>query len=475
MKLWARVFLGYFLIVGLSGWFLLRVFVSEVKPGVRDAVEDVMVDTAQLLAELARDDLLANRLPNGRFAQSVEAYRQRPVKATIWGLEKQTLDFRIYVTDANGIVRYDSEHKAVGENYANWHDVYRTLRGEYGARSTRDDPADETSGVMHVAAAIKDQQRIVGVVTVAKPSRTLAPIIERGERTVFRQGLLLLGITLLIGSIFTAWLTLSMGKLVRYARLLAAGQPAEPPSRGRDEIGELSRALAQLRNEVDGRAYVEHYVQHLTHEMKSPLAAIRGAAELLAESDLPEAERQRFVGNVQLQSERLQTLIDKLLRLAQLEQQRELEAPVTLSVQELFADLEQALSPQALRRQIQMSFSADPALQITGDRFLLSLALTNLLQNALDFSPVGGTITCTASADATHVTIRVQDQGPGIADYAHERLFERFFSLFCPDGAPKSTGLGLALVREIATLHGGEILLENSAEGGAIASLTIPL
>ena len=409
MKLWARVFLGYFLIVGLSGWFLLRVFVSEVKPGVRDAVEDVMVDTAQLLAELARDDLLANRLPNGRFAQSVEAYRQRPVKATIWGLEKQTLDFRIYVTDANGIVRYDSEHKAVGENYANWHDVYRTLRGEYGARSTRDDPADETSGVMHVAAAIKDQQRIVGVVTVAKPSRTLAPIIERGERTVFRQGLLLLGITLLIGSIFTAWLTLSMGKLVRYARLLAAGQPAEPPSRGRDEIGELSRALAQLRNEVDGRAYVEHYVQHLTHEMKSPLAAIRGAAELLAESDLPEAERQRFVGNVQLQSERLQTLIDKLLRLAQLEQQRELEAPAALNISELFADLEQALSPQALRRQIRISFIAEPTLMITGDRFLLSLALTNLLQNALDFSPAGGTITCTANADATQVTIRVQD------------------------------------------------------------------
>ena len=121
-----------------------------------------------------------------------------------------------------------------------------------------------------------------------------------------------------------------------------------------------------------------------------------------------------------------------------------------------------------------MSFNAEPTLTITGDRFLLSLALTNLLQNALDFSPAGGTITCTASADATQVTLRVQDQGPGIADYAHQRLFERFFSLPRPDGAPKSTGLGLALVREIATLHGGEILLENSAEGGAIASLNIP-
>lgn len=474
MKLWARVFLGYFLIVGLSGWFLLRVFVNEVKPGVRDAVEDVMVDTAQLLAELARDDLLANRLPKGRFAQSVEAYRLRPIKATIWGLEKQTLDFRIYVTDASGIVLYDSEHKSIGEDYANWRDVYRTLRGEYGSRSTRDDPDDSNSSVMHVAAAVQDGNRVVGVVTVAKPARTLTPIIERGERTVLRQGLLLLGATLLIGGAFTAWLTISMGRLVRYARLLAAGQPAEPPSRGRDEIGELSRALAQLRNEVDGRAYVEHYVQHLTHEMKSPLAAIRGAAELLAENDLPDAERHRFTANVQAQSERLQTLIDKLLRLAQLEQQRELEAPVTINVLELFADLEPAMSPQAAQRKIALRFVAEPALELTGDRFLLSLALNNLLQNAIDFSPPGGSVMCAANTDATNVEFRIKDQGPGIADYASERLFERFFSLPRPDGTPKSTGLGLSLVHEIAALHGGEIRLENSPDGGAAATLSIP-
>ena len=143
MKLWARVFLGYFLIVGLSGWFVLRVFVSEVKPSVRNAVEDVMVDTAQLLAELARDDLLADRLTTGRFAESVTAYRQRPVQVSIWGLEKKTLDFRIYVTDADGIVRYDSEQKAVGENYAGWRDVYLTLRGGYGSRSTRENPQDQ--------------------------------------------------------------------------------------------------------------------------------------------------------------------------------------------------------------------------------------------------------------------------------------------------------------------------------------------
>lgn len=474
MKLWARVFLGYFLIVGLAGWFLLRVFVSEVKPGVRDAVEDVMVDTAHLLAELARDDLLAGRLPGGRFAESVEAYRRRPVRATIWGLEKQTLDFRIYVTDAQGIVRYDSERKAVGKNYSAWRDVYLTLRGEYGARSTRDNPDDESSGVMHVAAAIQDKDRIVGTVTVAKPSRTLAPIIARGEDAVRRQGLMLLGATLLLGGAFTTWLTVAMSRLVRYARALAAGQPAEPPSRGRDEIGELSRALAHLRNEVDGRAYVEHYVQHLTHEMKSPLAAIRGAAELLEEAGLPETERQRFTGNVRTQSERLQTLIDRLLRLAQLEQQRELEAPVEIEIATLFADLEQSLAPQATRRGVALHFTTPPALRVTGDRFLLTQALTNLLQNALDFSPPASTIACTADSDGRTVEFHIRDHGPGIADYARERLFERFFSLPRPDGAPKSTGLGLALVQEVASLHGGTVRLDNAPDGGALATLILP-
>lgn len=474
MKLWARVFLGYFLIVGLSGWFVLRVFVSEVKPGVREAVEDVMVDSAHLLAELAREDLLAQRLPGGRFAQSVEAYRQRSVKATIWGLEKQTLDFRVYVTDANGIVRYDSEHKAVGEDFSNWRDVYLTLRGEYGSRSTREDPEDQNSSVMHVAAPITAEGRIVGVVTVAKPSRTLAPIIERSERTVLRHGLLLLGATLLIGGAFTAWLTLSMGRLVRYARLLAAGQPAEPPARGRDEIGELARALARLRDEVDGRAYVEQYVQHLTHEMKSPLAAIRGAAELLAEADLPLAERGRFAENVRTQSERLHVLIDKLLRLAQVEQLRGIETPAMIDIPSLFADLEHAMTPLAMRRSIVLRFEAASGLTVSGERFLLNIALTNLIQNALDFSPAGGTVVCSAVATDSDIRIQVRDQGPGIADFAVERVFERFFSLPRPDGSPKSTGLGLALVKEIAGLHGGSIRIENEADGGALATLSLP-
>lgn len=95
------------------------------------------------------------------------------------------------------------------------------------------------------------------------------------------------------------------------------------------------------------------------------------------------------------------------------------------------------------------------------------------MQNAVDFSPSGSTVEITAAAEGGYVALRVRDHGTGIPEYAQARLFERFFSLPRPNGTPKSTGLGLPLVREIATLHGGDVTLDNALAGGAIATLRI--
>lgn len=473
MKLWARVFLGYFLVVGLAGWFVLRVFVGEVKPGVREAVEDVMVDSANFVAELAADDLVAGRLPGGRFAAAVGAYGKRSVRAPIWGLEKVSLDFRVYVTDDRGIVRYDSAGEALGRDYSRWIDVQRTLRGQYGARTTRSDPSDDATSTLFVAAPIYSGQKIVGVATIAKPVAALQPIIERGQRAVLRHGAILLAATLLVGAGFTAWLTISINRLVRYARALAGGERAAPPARGRDEIGELSRALAALRQEVDGRAYVERYVQHLTHEMKSPLTAIRGASELLAEP-LPEADRRRFAESARAQVERLRSLVERLLRLAQLEHLQKLEAIEPVPLDALLADLERDFSAVAARCGVGLHCSAEPGTRVQGDRFMLGQAVSALLENALEFSLPGGRVECVARRDPTHATIVVSDNGPGIPEYAQGRIFERFFSLPRPDGAPRSTGLGLSLAREIALLHHGVLTVHNRPEGGVAATLSLP-
>src|SRR5204862_5975644 len=114
-------------------------------------------------------------MEHGRFAASVDELARRRLDARIWNYTKRHTEYRIYVTDAKGIVVYDSSHQDVGKDYSRWNDVYLTLRGKYGARSTRSDPKDDSSSVMHVAAPIRDGARIIGVVTVAKANGRIQP------------------------------------------------------------------------------------------------------------------------------------------------------------------------------------------------------------------------------------------------------------------------------------------------------------
>src|SRR5690606_37642697 len=136
-------------------WFVLSTVMDEIRPGVRQSTEETLVDTANLLAEILRDEVKNGSLAQGRLPALLESYGRRRPQEQIWGVQKQTVNHRIYVTDAKGIVLLDSSGLAVGQDYSRWNDVLLTLRGQYGARSTREDPADEDSSVMYVAAPIK--------------------------------------------------------------------------------------------------------------------------------------------------------------------------------------------------------------------------------------------------------------------------------------------------------------------------------
>jgi two-component system sensor histidine kinase CreC len=112
---------------------------------------------------------------------------------------------------------------------------------------------------------------------------------------------------------------------------------------------------------------------------------------------------------------------------------------------------------------------------ITGDGFLLFQALSNLLQNAIDFAPENSAIAVRAQTDEKFLRLVVTDNGCGIPDYAEHRIFDKFFSLQRPDTGKKSTGLGLNFVKEVASLHQGAVKLENRNTGGVTATLSLPL
>ncbi|WP_053156222.1 two-component system sensor histidine kinase CreC [Pseudomonas sp. Pf153] len=472
MPLGIRIFLVYVLFIGLTGYFVLGTVIEQIRPGVRQSTEETLVDTANLMAEILRDDFKAGTLNQNRWPQLLKAYGERQPAATIWGLPKNQVSHRIYVTDAKGIVVLDSSGVAVGQDYSRWNDVYLTLRGQYGARSSRSIADDPASSVMHVGAPIRDNGRIIGVVTVAKPNSSLQPYIDRTERRLLLYGAGLIGLGLVLGALLSWWLSSALRRLTRYAQAVSQGQRVEVPHYRGGEFEQLAHALEHMRTQLEGKAYVERYVHTLTHELKSPLAAIRGAAELL-QSDMPAAQHQRFVSNIDNESVRMQQLIERLLNLAQVEQRQGLEDVVAVPLAALFDELLEARGGWIERRQLNVECRIARDLVLTGEAFLLRQALGNLLDNALDFTPANGLLRLSAERIGSRVEIRLFNLADPIPDYALPRLSERFYSLPRPDSGRKSTGLGLNFVEEVVQLHGGEFGIGN-VEGGVEVVLRLP-
>jgi two-component system, OmpR family, sensor histidine kinase CreC len=473
MYLGIRMMFAGFVMLGVAMFFVLNTFVTEIRPSVREVTEEVMVDAAHLLAELAADDLAGGSIGSGRFAAHVRAYQQRQVNVAIWGIAKETLDFRVYVTDARGIVQFDSEGKDVGQDFSRWRDVALTLRGEYGARATREQTSDYAPTIYYVAAPVKAGEQLLGVLTLAKAMDTIEPFIERAEWRVLRSGAWLLLWSLLIGAGITLWTVYEVRRLARYAEDVEAGKRVAAPE-VRGELGKLARAMASMRARLEGQQYVERYVTALTHELKSPLAAIRASGELLGEP-MDEIDRKRFAGHVVDQSQRMQRSVDRLLELTRLEQTQRLDDTLPHEVCAMVIEVVDALKPRADAARVAVDV-ASPAAPIVAsmDRELMKLALSNVLENAIAFSNAEARVHITVGMCAQHAHITVHDGGPGVDAAVLAKIGERFVSTPRPNGAPKSSGLGLAIVMQIMQLHHGEFTLANAGRG-ACATLRWPL
>lgn len=463
-------------IISLGFYQLARHFLAEVEPQTYQATEEVMVDISNLLAEIIAKDLAQGQLDTEELRNAFDKAHKRQIRAKIFEHLKTAVGIHVYVTDAKGTVIFDSDNgRREGEDFSMKRDVSLTLDGQYGARSSREDPKNNGTSVLYVAAPIGERLKPVGVLTVYKPQADMRPLIQERRRIIYIAcGLIGSGILFLIGAVFL-WLFHPIGKITDYARAIERGERPPKPKIGIGrEVNTLAHALDSMRDSLEGRRYAERYIQTLTHEMKSPLAAIRGAAELLRE-EMPAADRKRFLENILAETSRSERLINFLLELASIEGKKNLDSAVELDFQTLLARAIDEARPRAELAgiQIQTHGSTSPIL-LHGDAFILRAAVTNLLENGIDFSPPRATIEIGLKTTDTHLELTIRDHGPGIPEYAQERVFERFYSLRHHTAGRKGTGLGLTLVREAAELHGGKITLAAAEGGGTLATLELP-
>lgn len=473
MNFFIRFFVGYVAISALAILLAMKLFTGQFIPGVRQSVEETLVQTANLLAEMAGRELARSSPAGARGIEAIFlAYEQRRFQADIYGVVKNDPDLRVYVTDDQGRVMFDSSGRDQGADYSRWIDVSRTLQGRYGARSTRENPYDPGASVMYVAAPILKDGRIVGVLSVGKPSRSFQAFIDLTETRMRHGAYGLLALALVLALVFSYWMTRDLRRLVGYAHEVAEGKRDRIPIEGRSELRRLAAALEHLRAELDGKAHVEKVAQLLAHELKSPIAAVRGAVELLADESDP-VRRTRLLTNIAAEAERQQRIVEGVLNLARAESRGHLDEVTPVALEEVVREALDARAGRLTAKSLNLDIRLAPA-PLQGSRFLLRQATGNLLDNAIDFSPVGATLHLTLEREDDQILLCLHDEGPGVPDYALPRVFERFYSTPRPDSGERSSGLGLNLVREVARLHGGSVELKNHPLGGAQACLRLP-
>ncbi|MGV0960956.1 MAG: phosphate regulon sensor histidine kinase PhoR [Limnohabitans sp.] len=228
------------------------------------------------------------------------------------------------------------------------------------------------------------------------------------------------------------------------------------------------------------------FVANVSHEIRTPLTVLSGFVETLQSIPLPEAERQRYLDLMAVQASRMQSLVADLLTLSQLEGSLPPGMSEKVSVQELMTQV--ASDAQALSAVLSQSegdqqscahhlvFEPAPAWVLLGVRSELLSAISNLVSNAVRYTPAGGTIQVAWSRDAGQVILSVRDTGPGIAPEHLPRLSERFYRVDRSRSRETGgTGLGLAITKHVAQRHGGELRIESQVGQGSTFMLVLPV
>jgi len=344
-----------------------------------------------------------------------------------------------------------------------WPDV-RAARDHHVVSTTVWRAPDRTP-VITAAAPLPDRS---GVAMTTMNARDITQTV-RVER--FRLSLVLLSVTLVsvLLSLFLArTIVRPLRRLARAAVRVRLGRAREVvvprlPSR-RDELGMLARALSDMSLALRGRIdATEAFAADVTHELKNPLASLRSAMEGLGRIKDP-ALQDQLLAIMRDDVHRLDRLITDISEASRLDAQlsRAKFEPVDLAA--LVAGLVAQRQARGAARDVRLRFdqNGDAPLLVLGEGTRVERAIENLLDNAVSFSPDGGTVTVALAEERGDVVVRVEDEGPGVPEQEREAIFRRFQSIRPSDEAfGQHSGLGLAIARTIVEGHQGSIMVES--------------
>lgn len=378
--------------------------------------------------------------------------------------QKVTLaGFRIL--DPNGIVIGGSSEVGLALDHVE--EVASALRGRYRSvlrvRISDEPPPPVYSlsrgtGIRVFAAfPVFVGDRVAGVIYTSRtPSNILKHLYEE-RRKVALAAFTILGVTFLTGFIFLRVITRPIHGLIRYTAQIGYGRQDSarlPAHHGSREIAKLAQSFMDMAQRLSERSdYIANFAAHVSHELKSPLTSIQGAAELMRDGDgtMTASEREKFLSNIVKDTERLTALLERLRDLARADNPQE-RGPVSLAT--VLSDVRLAFPDFAFH------VDGDAGRTIMMSRENAAIIFKHLADNAQRHNASRMRVQILSETDRLCVT--VSDDGDGISDNNRERIFDPFFTTRREAGG---TGMGLGIVRSMLSAHGGSIRLVPSTRG----------
>ncbi len=315
------------------------------------------------------------------------------------------------------------------------------------------------------------------ILTVKAP--TLRAVFrEEFVSTFLYAGLAAIGLSFLLALVLSRWISAPLARMVLASRAVARGEYPAVPVEGPGEVQELARALNEMSQQVQASQHSQRdFVANVSHELKTPLTSIQGFAQAILDGAVQTPEAlQKAASVIYDEANRMHRLVLDLLSLARLEGgTADLErAPVDMGA--LLENVIDRFRQQAEAAGLSLTCEAAGPLSLTGDEDRLTQVFTNLVENAIKFTPRGGRVAISAVQVNGSVEVSVSDTGPGISAADLPRVFERFYQVEkSRPGGRMGVGLGLPIARQIVLAHGGLIWVESQPAQGSRFMVKLPI
>lgn len=383
-------------------------------------------------------------------------------------------DGRVLITDDRGTVLYDTNGLETGKLYAS-KEIISSLKGQTSYIYSK----KLNIGKVIVPIQNKSDGKIKGVVLLTSSYGSISKGSERMRNITYLIVMSLAVLVFLLSFTFSGAFTKPFQQLIAHMNRVTDGHVDEQIRiKGNYEIQEIATTFNHMINrlaEIDDNR--QQFVANVSHELKTPLSSVKVLAEsLLSQDDLPIEIYKEFLTDINNEVDRENKIINDLLVLVTLDKKENALKLTDIDINALIESILKRLKPLANQKNIQMIFESFRQVICEVDETKITLAIMNLIENAIKYNRQYGYINVQLNADYKYMYITVKDTGEGIPEESIDKIFQRFYRVDKTRSRDTGgTGLGLSIVQKTVLMHKGTIKCESEVDKWTKFSMKIPL